>query len=52
MTENTIVRIRQYFEKDARSLGATEFKDFWFSLTELEKEYYRSVDLETGLLPA
>lgn len=43
--------LRNYFA-EIKPVSLTEFKEFWNSCTDEEKDYYRAVDLSTGLLPA
>lgn len=47
---NNIGQIAKYFQTDEKFVTAQEFREFWDSMTEEEREYYRNVDLKTGLL--
>ena len=37
---NSVLALSQYF-----GVSGKEFRDFWASLTEAEKEYYRNAEL-------
>jgi hypothetical protein len=43
--ENSIVQIREYFERDAEPLRGGEFIAFWKSLTPEEKIEFMHADL-------
>lgn len=43
--ENTISDIRAYFMSSGPALKENEFKDFWTSLTEDEKNEFKKADL-------
>jgi uncharacterized protein YdaT len=43
--QNTISEIKKYFEKDAEPISTAEFNEFWKSLSEQEKEEFRTSDL-------
>lgn len=47
--ENSIFQIAKYFHSDDQPIQREELLEFWVSLSDSEKEYYRKVDLETGL---
>jgi len=40
------------FSCPGREVKVAEFNEFWKSLDEGQKAYYRNVDIETGLVPA
>lgn len=42
---NRLVEIQKYFATAENPLTANEFKEFWDSLTEEEKEEFRHADL-------
>ena len=42
---NTIKAIKDFFSMSGNTVGMTEFKEFWGSLTEDEKLYYQNADL-------
>lgn len=44
--KNNAAMLARYFG----NVTYEEFKDFWISLSEEEKDYYRLVDLDTGEL--
>jgi hypothetical protein len=47
MGENTITDIMRYMNSDpSRPLKEGEFKEFWQSLTEEEKDSYRKMELK------
>lgn len=35
-----------------RPVNVAEYNEFWKSLSPEQKDYYRNVDIETGLVPA
>jgi hypothetical protein len=43
--ENSVSDIRAYFMRSGTPLKENEFKDFWMSLTEAEKDEFRHADL-------
>jgi hypothetical protein len=47
MTEkkNSVVDIQKYLSTPDRPVKTAEFSDFWKSLTEAEKEEFKSADL-------
>ena len=47
--KNKPTDLMKYFSVPGKECKAAEFSAFWSSLTDDEKFYYRSVDLETGL---
>lgn len=47
--ENSIFQIAKYFHSGDQPIRREELLEFWSSLSDSEKEYYRKVDLETGL---
>lgn len=49
---NTPKALQEYFSTPEKKVTLKEYKDFWTALTDEEKDYYRRVDLTTGLLPA
>lgn len=46
---NNVGMLRNYFAEIV-PVSLAEFKVFWDSLTDKEKDYYRLVDLKTGLI--
>lgn len=48
---NGIVNLIKYFQSDENYVSYTEFSEFWFSLSMEDKAYFKTVNLETGLLP-
>lgn len=49
---NTPKQLVDYFSEGTRKVTLPEFKAFWGSLTDADKEYFRTVNLKTGLVPA
>lgn len=45
MSENNAVAIKRFFEDGSTKINMDEFKEFWESLSEPDKEYYRNADL-------
>lgn len=45
MAENTVKELKEYFSTPEKPVNAREMMDFWQSLSEEEKEYYKVVDL-------
>jgi|KBSMisStaDraftv2_1062788.scaffolds.fasta_scaffold342892_4 hypothetical protein len=46
MAENNAFQLKKFFTDPRRSgPSATEFKEFWESLSDEEKAYYKSADL-------
>lgn len=43
--KNSIVDIKKYLDDEEFPITGAEFKVFWESLTEEEKDYYRNTDL-------
>jgi len=48
---NSFVMLINYFSEGTRPVKRDEFRDFWGSLSMDERDYFRNVDLETGLTP-
>jgi hypothetical protein len=42
---NTPVQIKAALGTEERPVSATEFKEFWMSLTNEEREYYKNAEL-------
>jgi hypothetical protein len=49
-TYNSVVALVRYFAKDARPVERWEWMAFWMPLSSSERDYYRHVDLTTGLI--
>lgn len=47
---NTVGQLAIYFSSLGNPVYYSEFREFWFSLTPSERDYYRLVDLKTGLI--
>jgi hypothetical protein len=45
MAENTIKTLREFFTTEEKPVSLSEMSEFWKSLTELEKAYYKTCDL-------
>jgi hypothetical protein len=45
MAENSAGDLKKFFETPEKKLTTKEFMDFWSSLTDEEKDYYKSADL-------
>jgi len=45
MPDNTISQIKAFFDSDEKPVKTAELMEFWKSLTDEEKEYYKTVDL-------
>lgn len=45
-TLNSIYLLMKFFSVPGKPVMVSEFDRFWFSLSEEEIEYYRTVDLE------
>lgn len=45
MADNSTVRLKEWFSEGSRVVSAKEMMDFWRSLTEEEKDYYRTAEL-------
>lgn len=45
---NTIAQLKEFFQSGGKTLTNGELREFWSSLTDDEKDYYKMVDLETG----
>ena len=43
--ENTVPELMRFFGIPGRPVGPAEFRTFWDSLTEPEKEYYRTAKI-------
>lgn len=46
---NTFGAMMNYLSTDGKPVDLPEFRIFWLSLDEVEKDYYRWLDLKTGL---
>lgn len=46
MAENTVWTIRKFFSTEDNQVTPKEMKEFWESLSEQEKEFYRTADLK------
>lgn len=42
---NTAAAVKSFFDTPEKPLGTSEFMDFWKSLSDEEKEYYKNADL-------
>lgn len=47
---NSVAMLSKFFGTREKPMTGPEFREFWQSLTVDEKDYYRNVDLETGLI--
>lgn len=45
MPENTPKDLKEFFSTPEKAVKAAEFMDFWKSLSDEEKEYYKNADL-------
>ena len=45
MPENTVTQIKEFFNDPAKPCNAAEVMEFWKSLSEEEKEYYKKAEL-------
>lgn len=45
MSENSLKEIREFLGTPDRPVSPTEMKEFWQSLTDEEKNYYKSAPL-------
>lgn len=45
--ENSITQIREFFTTGDNPLKEGEFKEFWMSLTDAEKDEFRKADLRS-----
>lgn len=43
--ENNIKDLKQFFSTEEKPVSLTEMQEFWKSLTEAEKNYYKTCDL-------
>jgi hypothetical protein len=46
LPENTITEIKEFFNSKEKPLSAAEVMEFWKSLSDEEKEYYKHAELE------
>ena len=51
-TPNTTTMLVKYFSTPDRPVKLDEFRAFWTSLTDEDKQYFKTVNLETGLVDA
>jgi hypothetical protein len=42
---NSFKELMEFFSKNGYSMHFMEFKEFWLSLSDEEREYYRNIDL-------
>lgn len=42
---NTVAQLKDYFGTDEKPVSAKEMMDFWKSLSEEQKEYYKTAEL-------
>jgi len=42
---NTVAELKEFFSTSAKKVDAKEMMEFWKSLSEEEKEYYKSAKL-------
>lgn len=45
MSENTAVQLKKFFSTPEKPVSASEMSEFWKSLTDEEKAYYKASDL-------
>lgn len=45
MAENSVSQLKDFFSTPEKPLNSNEMMDFWKSLSNEEKAYYKSVDL-------
>lgn len=45
MPENKVAEIKNFFGEGTRKVTMAEFNEFWKSLTDDEKKYYKTADL-------
>lgn len=45
MAENSVKDLKDFFTTPEKPMAAKEMMDFWTSLSDEEKEYYKNVDL-------
>lgn len=48
--KNSTKQLMTYFSTDERPVTVAEFGEFWRSMSDEAKVYYRTVNLETGLV--
>jgi hypothetical protein len=46
LSENTITQIKEFFNSEEKPLKTAEVMEFWKSLSDEEKEYYKHAELE------
>lgn len=45
MTENSMQEIQKFFSTEERPVTGPEMREFWMSLSDEEKQYFKSADL-------
>lgn len=46
MAENTVKELLAFFSTEEKPCKTSEFMEFWKSLSDEEKEYYKAADLD------
>jgi hypothetical protein len=47
---NSVAILAKYFSTHEKPVVMTEFRDFWESCSDEDKQYFRTVNLKTGLV--